>query len=103
MWSFRRTANESALQRAMHTIHKIARRTLEIKRIMHRSLIAGAIILASLMATGSGTRADSSLSAPPEKRDTFVFQVGIDKYTSPSVPKLDGCVRDILDMKQLLI
>lgn len=35
--------------------------------------------------------------------ETFVFQVGIDKYTSPKVPKLDGCVQDILDMKSLLI
>lgn len=34
--------------------------------------------------------------------ETFVFQVGIDKYTSPKVPKLDGCVQDILDMKSLL-
>ena len=34
---------------------------------------------------------------------TFVFQVGIDKYTSPKVPKLDGCVQDILDTKSLLI
>jgi len=35
--------------------------------------------------------------------ETFVFQVGIDKYTSPKVPKLEGCVQDILDMKSLLI
>lgn len=35
--------------------------------------------------------------------ETFVFQVGIDKYTSPKVPKLDGCVQDVLDMKSLLI
>jgi Caspase domain/Domain of unknown function (DUF4384) len=35
--------------------------------------------------------------------ETFVFQVGIDKYISPKVPKLDGCVQDVLDMKSLLI
>jgi hypothetical protein len=46
---------------------------------------------------------DAATPTPTAALETFVFQVGIDKYTSPKVPKLDGCVQDILDMKSLLI
>src|SRR6476620_11312181 len=75
-----------------------------------RALIAVLSILLSLAAP-------SALSNPPYQpntvdtaartttaaMETFVSQVGIDKYTSPKVPKLEGCVQDILDMKSLLI
>lgn len=49
------------------------------------------------------SRSTSRSRGSLDVRQTFVFQVGIDKYTSPRVPKLDGCVRDILEMKALLI
>jgi hypothetical protein len=76
-----------------------------------RSLILVVSILASLMSSmvptrGAGVsrvRSITATGAAAEARETFVFQVGIDKYTSPKVPKLDGCVQDVLDMKSLLI
>ena len=56
-------------------------------------------IPAAVLAKGRATET----VAVADSRETFVFQVGIDKYTSPKVPKLDGCVRDVLEMKRLLI
>src|SRR4029077_5191528 len=46
---------------------------------------------------------DSVTRTTAAPMETFVLQVGIDKDTPPKVPKLDGCVQDILDMKSLLI
>jgi len=60
-------------------------------------------LFATRAARPAKTAAPVIKPAMPEAVETFVFQVGIDKYTSPRVPKLDGCVRDVLDMKQLLI
>src|SRR5438270_467100 len=76
-----------------------------------RSLIAVVSILTSLLTSMVSTRAarparvtsTAARATAPATRETFVFQVGIDKYTSPGVKKLDGCVRDVLDMKRLLI
>lgn len=76
-----------------------------------RLIISVACVLATLMtsvfsmpAVGTSPIASMTLAATaPEPRETFVFQVGIDKYISPRVPKLEGCVQDVLDMKKLLI
>jgi len=74
-----------------------------------RALIAVILILLSLTApravsnTPRPKTVHSTTRGTPISTETFVFQVGIDKYTSPKVPKLDGCVQDILDMKSLLI
>ena len=74
------------------------------------SLIAVISILLSLTTVSvlSGPKPESmtvdpSARTPSTAMETFVFQVGIDKYTSPKVPKLDGCVQDVVDMKSLLI
>jgi hypothetical protein len=47
--------------------------------------------------------AHATSNIPADVRETFMFQVGIDKYTSPKVPTLDGCVQDVNDMRALLI
>lgn len=75
----------------------------------HRSLILVFFSLAALFAsTAPMPRLARSANAAPglsrttaEARETFVFQVGIDKYTN--VRQLDGCVQDVLDLKKLLI
>jgi len=75
-----------------------------------RSLIAVVSILllcsttpSAVMNTSRSSRVATTSRNPVPAIATFVFQVGIDKYTSPKVPKLDGCVQDVLDMKSLLI
>jgi hypothetical protein len=76
-----------------------------------RSLIIATLILLSLTTPAIVTdspyplrvAATSRRVVTPNAIETFVFQVGIDKYTSPKVPKLDGCVQDVRDMKSLLI
>jgi len=88
-------------------------KAIEMFRVYQQrpSLIAVVLILTSLLTSMVSTRAarparvvsTAARSAAPAIRETFVFQVGIDKYTSPKVPKLDGCVRDVLDLKRLLI
>lgn len=71
-------------------------------------LLLGAFISLTILAPKTtlivvaGSKA-TSIAAFGDSRETFVFQVGIDKYASPRVPKLNGCVQDVLDMKKLLI
>jgi hypothetical protein len=63
------------------------------------------LVLSTVPVASTRSKVDSTTRNAPitPSAETFVFQVGIDKYTSPKVPKLDGCVQDILDMKSLLI
>jgi Caspase domain/Domain of unknown function (DUF4384) len=77
----------------------------------NRTLIAAfvtitALVLSIGLAQSAAPNARARLAKGPtlaETHEIFVFQVGIDKYTSPTVPKLNGCVQDVLDMKQLLM
>src|SRR6476620_7678406 len=75
-----------------------------------RALIAVLSILLSLAAPGvlsnpayQPNTVDTAARTTTAAMETFVFPVDIDKYTSSKVPKLEGCVQDILDMKSLLI
>lgn len=77
------------------------------RRALFAAFACSAAMIVSVISLSNGlweTRvaAHATSGKPADTREAFVFQVGIDKYTSPKIPQLDGCVQDVRDMKGVL-